>query len=83
MPYFVYILQCAGGSLYTGSTNNVAKRLASHRAGTGAKYTRSFRPEKIIFTKKFRSKSVALRYESVIKKMSRTQKQALVTKTSA
>lgn len=78
MPYLVYILRCKDGSLYTGITNNLPKRLAAHKNGTGAKYTRAHKPDKIVYTKKFRSRSAALRAEIKIKKLSRTKKLALI-----
>lgn len=80
MPYLVYILRCQDGTLYTGITNNLEKRLATHKNGTGAKYTRSHKPDKIVFTKKFRGKGPALRYEIKIKQLPRSQKLLLIKK---
>jgi putative endonuclease len=79
MPYFVYILRCRDGSLYTGSTNDVVKRFAAHKSGAGAKYTRSHPPEKIVFQKKFRTKGAALRYEIKTKNLSRAEKLKLIS----
>ncbi len=78
MPYLVYILRCHDGSLYTGITNNLPKRLAAHKNGTGAKYTRAHKPDRIVYTKNFRSKSAALKAELKIKKMPRAKKLVLI-----
>ena len=74
MLYVVYILRCKDKTLYTGITNDLEKRLAAHRAGTGAKYTRSHPPDKVVHTEKFRSKGKALSRELAIKKLSRAEK---------
>ncbi len=78
MPYFVYILRCKDKTLYTGITNDLVKRLAAHKAGTGAKYTRSHKPDKIVHTEKFRTKGRALKREIAIKKFSRKEKIGLI-----
>jgi len=75
--YFIYILLCADGSLYTGSTNNVKKRFKDHVSGKGARYTKSHKPIKIIYTEEFTTKSEALKREAAIKKMGRHEKQVL------
>ncbi len=79
MPYFVYILRCQGGSLYTGSTNDVTKRFAAHKKGLGARYTRSHPPKAIVYTQKLRTKGAALSREAKIKQLSRTAKLKLLT----
>lgn len=76
--WFTYILLCYGGSLYTGSTNDVEKRFKDHIAGRGARYTKSHKPVKIIYQEKFKSKSEALKREAEIKKLSRKEKQNLI-----
>ncbi len=78
MPYVVYVLACTDGSLYTGITSDLHQRLAAHRAGTGAKYTRSHPPERIVYTQKMRSKAAALRREHAIKQLPRKQKLELI-----
>ncbi len=78
MPYLVYILQCKDKSLYTGITNDIAKRLAAHKSGKGGSYTRSHPPLKIVYTEKARTKSRALKRELAIKKLSREAKFALI-----
>lgn len=72
--YFVYVLLCADGSLYTGSTNDIEKRFAAHKKGKGAAYTKSHKPIKIVWSESFSTKSEALKREAEIKKWSRVQK---------
>ena len=77
--YYVYILRCRGGTLYTGITPDLAHRMAAHRAGTGAKYTRSHPPEAIAAVWKTETKNDALRLEYAVKKrLTRSQKLALI-----
>jgi putative endonuclease len=79
--WYVYILQCADDTLYTGITTDVQRRLLEHNGQSGnkkgAKYTRSRRPLKIIFTEVASSKEVAIRREMFIKKLSRSKKMQL------
>jgi len=70
----IYILLCADGSFYTGATNDVQKRFLAHQAGKGAKYTRSHKPLKIIYSEEFATKSEALKREKEIQSWSRVQK---------
>ena len=72
--WYVYILECSDRSLYTGYTNNVEKRVAKHQSGKGAKYTRGRRPVKLAAVWEYPSKSFAMRWEYMIKQMSRTDK---------
>ena len=72
--YFVYIIQCADRSLYTGITTDIARRFAEHQAGTAARYTRSHKPIKIAYQEQQKSRSAALKREAQIKKYSRKQK---------
>jgi len=74
----VYILQCADGTLYTGVTNDLTKRLASHNDGTGAKYTRGRGPHTLIFSEVHPDRGSAQKREIAIKKLSREEKLALV-----
>ena len=71
MAWYVYILRCGDGTLYTGITDDVERRLAAHRSGKGAKYTRGRGPLEL------EDKSTALKREAQIKKLSRSQKLAL------
>lgn len=75
--YSVYILECSDGSLYTGCSNNVTKRLHAHNAGKGAKYTKSRRPCRLVYQEFCGEKSEALKREYAIKQMRRAEKQKL------
>lgn len=78
MSYYVYLLRCGDGSLYTGYTDDVERRLAVHQSGKGAKYTRSRLPVELAYYEALPDKSAALRREAAIKKLTREQKLALV-----
>ena len=80
MGWFVYILLCGDGTLYTGITDDVEKRLAAHRAGKGAKYTRGRGPLEPVYVEEQPDKSAALRREISIKKLPRQKKLALCAK---
>ena len=75
---YVYILECAGGSLYTGWTTDLTGRVAAHNAGLGAKYTRSRRPVRLVYWEELASKEEALSREWHIKRLTRAQKLALI-----
>lgn len=75
--YFVYLLECADGSLYTGITTDVSRRLAEHKAGKGGHYTRAKKVYRLLYTEKQPNRSLALKREAEIKKFSRKQKLAL------
>ena len=77
---YTYILKCKDNTLYTGWTNNLEKRIASHNQGTGAKYTRNRRPVELVYYEAFDTKEAAMRREYEIKQMSRNQKIALIDK---
>lgn len=78
-PYHVYILRCSDTTLYTGITTDVEKRLDEHNTSPkGAKYTRTRRPVSLVYRETCGTKSDALKREIAIKKMSRTQKEALL-----
>lgn len=76
--YFVYMLRCRDGTLYTGMSTDVARRLREHRAGTASKYTRSRGVAKLVYSQRVGSRSAALKREAAIKKLSRAQKRALI-----
>jgi len=78
MPWFVYILRCGDGSLYTGVTTGLAKRLAAHRRGRGSKYTRARRPLALVYLEARRTRSTALRREAAIKRLRRPDKLRLL-----
>lgn len=76
--WYVYILRCGDGSLYTGVTTDVEHRLEQHRAGKGAKYTRGRGPLELVYQEKCTSHSEALRREIRIKKLSRQEKLTMI-----
>ena len=78
MRAYTYILECADGTLYTGWTNDLEKRLAAHNAGQGAKYTRGRGPVRLRYYEVFADKEAALRREASLKRLSRTEKLALI-----
>ncbi len=78
--WLVYILRCSDGSLYTGITNDLPKRLKAHAAGRASRYTRSRLPVRVVYAESQESKSAALKREAAVKKFSRQSKLLLVTK---
>jgi len=76
--WFLYLVRCADGSLYTGITNNVPRRCKQHNAGTASRYTRSRLPVELIYQESQASRSVALKRELAIKAMSRQEKESLI-----
>ncbi len=76
--WWVYLLRCADGTLYTGITTDPARRLEQHNAGTAAKYTRARRPVRMVFRRRAANHSAALRRELAIKKLTRAQKEELI-----
>ena len=74
MAWFVYILRCRDGSLYTGYTDDVERRLSVHRSGKGAKYTRGRGPFTLRYLENCTDQSQALRRENEVKKLSRSDK---------
>ena len=75
--YYVYMLKCGDGSLYTGITTDPERRLALHRAGKGAKYTRSHLPVELVYLESAEDKSAALKRELAIKALPRPKKLTL------
>ena len=75
---YTYIVQCRDGSLYTGWTNDLKKRIEAHNAGKGAKYTKSRRPVKLLYYEEFDSREEAMRREYEIKHMSRKKKEEVI-----
>lgn len=78
MSFYVYIVRCGDGSLYTGWTTDLEKRLNSHNAGTGARYTRSRRPVILVYCEEYSTRGEAMSRELRIKRMSRQAKQRLI-----
>ncbi len=76
--HVVYVLECADGSLYTGYTTDLERRVAEHDAGEGAKYTRGRTPVELLYHERYGSRSAATAREHEIKSLSRTEKERLV-----
>lgn len=74
---FTYILRCRDGSLYTGWTNDLEKRLSDHNAGKGAKYTKGRRPVELAYFESYETREEAMKREYAIKQLSRDQKMNL------
>ena len=72
--YYVYILECSDGTLYTGITTDVERRFMEHKSGKGAAYTKSKGVKKIVYTKKYKNRSMASVNEARIKRMTRREK---------
>ena len=75
--HYVYIVRCSDGSLYTGWTTDIERRISAHNAGKGAKYTRSRRPVELVHLESFEEKTAAQKRESMIKKLSAAEKRKL------
>ena len=72
--WYVYILKCRNNALYTGITTNLEERFKAHATGRGARFTRSFKPTRMLFSEEHPSKSSALAREAFIKKLPREKK---------
>ncbi|MBQ3862515.1 MAG: GIY-YIG nuclease family protein [Schwartzia sp.] len=82
MTAYTYILRCADGTLYTGWTNDIEKRLAAHNAGKGAKYTKPRLPVELVYYEAHGTKEEAMSREYEIKQLTRTQKETLIASRS-
>ncbi len=78
MICYTYMLRCADGTLYTGWTNDLSKRLAAHNAGKGAKYTAARRPVQLVYAEEHPDKITAMQREYAIKQLTRAEKEALL-----
>lgn len=76
--WYVYILECGDGTLYTGSTNDLKRRVAEHKRGEGAKYTKSRGIRRLVYSERKRTRSTAQRREAEIKGFTRAQKMSLI-----
>ncbi len=76
--WFVYLLRCADGTLYTGITKDLERRCRQHDAGTASRYTRSRRPTSLVYQESRRSRSLALKREAAIKALTRQKKNLLI-----
>lgn len=82
--YYLYILKCADKTLYTGITTDLKRRTAEHNAGSlGARYTSGRRPVKVVYSKRFKNRSMASQEEARIKKMKRGEKLKLIKRSKA
>lgn len=79
-PWFVYMLRCSNGCLYTGITTDVQKRLKVHNSGNGSAYVRAHRPAKLVAFTAVESRSAASRLEYCVKSLSRVKKITLARK---
>ena len=75
---YTYIVKCSDGSLYTGWTNNLEKRIKDHNAGRGAKYTKARRPVVLVYKEEFPTKQEAMKREWEIKRLSRKEKLSMI-----
>lgn len=78
MNCWVYILRCADGTLYTGWTSDLERRLRMHNSGTASRYTRARLPAKMVYSEPCAGRSEALRREAAIKRLTRAEKLALI-----
>lgn len=76
--YYAYMVRCADGTLYSGYAADVEKRVCVHNAGRGAKYTRARLPVTLVYSEAFEEKSLAMRREAALKKLTRREKEALI-----
>ena len=76
--WWVYMLRCQDGTLYTGATCDIPRRLAAHNSGKGAKYTRGRGPVELVYREACGEKSAALRREAAVKRLSREEKLRLM-----
>jgi len=83
MGYWLYILRCGDGTLYTGITDDIERRLTAHRSGKGAKYTRGRGPLKLVYREECADRSAALRREWAVKQLTRAEKLALIEQSKA
>lgn len=79
----VYIVCCSDGTLYTGWTNDLEKRICAHNEGKGAKYTKCRRPVRLVYQRAFETKREAMREEARIKRLARAQKLLLISEPGA
>ena len=78
MNWVVYMVKCDDSTIYTGISNNLKKRLDTHKKGNGSKYVRARLPFKLIYTEECQSRSIAIKREIEIKKLDKKNKELLV-----
>ena len=79
MQFTVYILLCSDGSFYTGYTKDLQARTKQHQEGKGAKYTRSHRPQRVVYVEQFNSRGEAMKRERELKKLNHRKKLELAS----
>lgn len=77
--WFIYMVRCTDGSLYTGSTNNLIRRWYKHKQGVGAKYLQAHEPKSIVFVEEHPNRSQACKREYEIKQYSKQEKESMIT----
>ena len=80
---YVYMLRCRDGSLYTGWTNDLEKRLKAHNSGVASKYTRTRLPAELVYSEEWESKEAAMSREWHIKRLTREEKLKLIDRASS
>lgn len=83
LPYFVYVVLCEGGGYYTGHAKDVGKRFKQHVNGSGARYTRMYKPQRLVYVEEFATRRAAMKREKQIKRLSHDEKRKLVTSNSS
>ena len=78
MTYYTYVVKCSDGSLYTGYTNDLEKRISVHNEGKGARYTRSRRPVELVYYEEYPTKEEAMSREWHIKQLTRAEKEKII-----
>jgi putative endonuclease len=78
--WYVYIIECRNRTLYTGITNDLARRFAEHKQGKGSKFTRAFKVKKLAYAEEIQTKEAALSREYQIKRLTRAEKISLIKK---
>ena len=79
-PWFLYLIECQDGSIYTGITVDVASRFVAHKSGKGARYTRSHPPRCLLAVVEYADRSAALKAEYAMKRLSATEKRTFASK---
>ncbi len=78
MTYYTYVVKCSDGSLYTGYTNDLEKRISVHNEGKGARYTRGRRPVELVYYEEYPTKEEAMSREWHIKQLTRADKEKII-----
>lgn len=79
-PWFLYMIECEGGSIYTGIATNVESRFQAHASGKGAKYTRANKPRELLLVVCYPNRSIASKAEYEFKRLSAKQKRSRIAK---